>query len=57
MGCANCKKATDATSPTQLPPMIIANSKFLQKHKDLASLKKEIEKHGPEYLNMFMEDE
>ena len=55
MGCANCKKAIDAKSPTQIPPMIISNQKFLEKHKDLASLKKEIEKHGPEYLNMFME--
>ena len=35
--------------------MLIANSKFQAKHMDIETLKKEIEKHGPEYLNNFIE--
>ena len=55
MGCANCKKKSDAKDPTLKSSaggaIIIANANEL---KDIAHIKKMIEKHGPEYLDKFI---
>ena len=46
MGCANCKRTIDAVNPTKLPPVILADKSLLARHRDILSLKQELEKHG-----------
>ena len=46
MGCAHCKKTVDAVNPKKLPPVVLSDKDLPVTHKDIKSLKNELEKHG-----------
>ena len=54
MGCANCKRATDAKNPTPVPSIFL-DKNLIARH-DIRSLQKEIAERGPEFFNLFLQE-